>query len=100
MTETTPKYPIRPIFNRVLIKREKAFKEASKIIIPEIARKTNAPATGEILAIGSTCDDPVKELIGKKVMFSRFSGDWIAIPGVEEEYFLCSDEDILGELFV
>lgn len=99
MTETERKYPLRPIFNRVLLQREKAFKD-SKIIIPEMAGKSNAPAIGVIIDIGSTCDDPVKELVGKKVMFSRFAGDWLKIPGVEEEYFLCSDEDILCELFV
>lgn len=99
MAKKTPKYPLRPIFNRVLLKREQAFKN-STIIIPEMASKSNAPSIGIVLDVGSTCDDPVKELINKKVMFSRFAGDWLKIPGVEEEYFLCSDEDILCELFV
>jgi co-chaperonin GroES (HSP10) len=93
------KYPIRPIFNRVLLKREQAFTK-STIIVPEGAAKSNAPSIGIVLDLGSTCDDPVKELLGKKVMFSRFAGDWIKIPNVEEEYFLCSDEDILGEILV
>lgn len=98
-TEKYP-YPLRPIFNRALIKRELA-DEKSKggiILSAKVDLKHNAPTMGIILDVGATCDDPVKELKGKKVMFSRFAGDWLKFPGIEEEYYLCSDEDILGEI--
>jgi len=100
MTEKYP-YPLRPIFNRVLIERETA-EEKSKggIILHTKDPKINAPTIGIVLDAGTECDQPVKELIGKKVMFSRFAGDWIKIPNIEKEYYLCSDEDILGELYV
>lgn len=105
MTKKKGKYPyaLRPIFNRVLLKREMAEEKSKGGIIVNFNTdkiKQNAPSIGFVLDIGSSCDDPVKELIGKKVMFSRFAGDWIRLPGSEEEYFICSDEDILGEVFV
>lgn len=101
MTETYP-YPIRPIFNRVLIKRDLAEEKSKGGIIvnwDQEKQKHRASSMGTILEIGATCDDPVKELRGKRVMFSRFAGDWLKFPGIDEEYFLCSDEDILGEVF-
>lgn len=100
MTENYP-YPLRPIFNRVLLKRDLA-EEKSKggiILSTKFDTKHNAPTFAEVLEVGETCDDPVKELKGKKVMFSRFAGDWLKFPGIEEEYYLCSDEDILGEVY-
>ena len=94
-------YPIRPIFNRVLLKRDLA-EEKSKggiILSAKFDVKHSAPSFGEVLEVGGTCDDPVKELKGKRVMFSRFAGDWLKFPNIEEEYFICSDEDILGEIY-
>jgi co-chaperonin GroES (HSP10) len=101
MTEKYP-YPLRPIFNRVLIKREVAEQKSAGGIILNINKdpKINAPSIGLVLDVGERCDPPVQELKGKKVMFSRFAGDWIKIPNVEEEYYLCLDEDILGEIYV
>lgn len=101
MTKNYP-YPLRPIFNRVLIKREMAEEKSKGGIIVNVTKdpKINAPTTGIVLDVGTECDPPVQELKGKKVMFSRFAGDWIKIPNIEEEYYLCSDEDILGELYI
>ncbi len=99
MTEKYP-HPLRPIFNRVLLKREIEKQTKGGIIIPDKHAKAAASTTGIVLDVGATCDDPVKELKGKKVMFSRFAGDWLKFEGVEDEYYLCSDEDILGELYV
>ncbi len=94
-------YPIKPMFNRVLIQRDGAeVKSTGGIILNPIAdQKKNAPSTGTILDIGESCDDPIKLLKGKRVMFARFAGDWLKFPNIEEEYFICSDEDILGEIF-
>ena len=94
-------YPIKPFFNRILLKRSLA-EEKSKggiILSAKSDPKHGAPCIGEVLEIGNTCDDFILELRGKKVMFSRFAGDWLKFPGIEEEYFICSDEDILGEIF-
>lgn len=93
-------YPLKPFFNRVLLKRELAEEKTKSglIINTETTIKKNAPSIGIVLDVGETCDDPIKNLIGKRVLFSRFAGDWITLPGVKEEYFICSDEDILGEI--
>lgn len=100
MTQEYP-YALRPIFNRVLIKRDTTQeKSAGGIILHTKDPKINAPSMGTVLDVGTECDPPVQELKGKRVMFSRFAGDWIKIPNVADEYFICSDEDILGEIYV
>jgi co-chaperonin GroES (HSP10) len=91
--------PFEPTFNRVLLKRDDLFEEVKRksgLIIPESASKNAAPSTGIVLSCGQTCDDPIKELVGKRVMFSRFAGDWLKFPNIEEEYYICADQDILG----
>lgn len=97
MTDTI-NLPFRPIFNRVLLKRDGAEEKSVGGIIISLNVKRDAPSIGTILDLGSTCDDPVKELKGKKVMFARLAGDWLTFPGIKEEYYICSDEDILGEI--
>lgn len=99
MTENYP-YPLRPIFNRVLLKREIVKETKGGIILPDKFAKSSSSTIGIVLDVGGTCDDPVKALKGKKVMFSRFAGDWLKFEGIEEEYYLCSDEDILGEVYI
>lgn len=83
-----------PKFARVLIEREKV---KSTLIIPESAEKRNAPAHGRIIAAGPTCDDEIKKLVGKTVIFGRHAGDWIKAPDGSEIY-ICQDEDILAEV--
>jgi co-chaperonin GroES (HSP10) len=93
--------PFKPFFNRVLLKREMADEKSKGGIIVHLNAdhtKRNAPCVATVLDVGATCDDPIKDLIGKRIMFSRFAGDWLKIPNSEEEYYICSDEDILGEV--
>lgn len=90
------KLPFRPLFARVLLERPKVEKVGS-IIIPESIQSRHAPAKGTILAVGDTCDESVKALVNREVLFAKFAGDWIKIG--EKEYFICMDEDILGETY-
>lgn len=88
--------PFRPLFGRVLLERPKLEKVGS-ILIPSSATTAHTPTKGTILACGETCDESVKELVGKKVLFAKYAGDWIKAG--EREFFLCQDEDILGEVY-
>jgi len=92
---------LKPFFNRVLIQRDLAEEKTKSGIIVNVNEdqaKRNAPCIGIVLDVGETCDDPIKALIGKKIMFSRFAGDWLKFPNTDEQYYICSDEDILGEI--
>ncbi len=81
-----------PLFARVLLKREKKDKVGS-IIIPETIANKWAPDEGVVVAVGHTVDKEIRDLIGKKVMFAKYSGSWIKIK--DEEYFICQEEDLL-----
>lgn len=90
------KIPFTPLFARVLLKRDKVEKVGS-IILPDSATNKYNPEEGIIVAIGHTADEVLKDLIGKKVMFAKYSGAWLKIKG--EEYFMCQDEDLLGVIY-
>lgn len=90
------KIPFTPLFARVLLKRNKIDRIGS-IILPETAANRYNPEEGILVAIGHTADECLKELVGCKVMFAKYSGAWIKVQ--EEEYFLCQDEDLLGAVY-
>ncbi|RJO72854.1 MAG: hypothetical protein C4523_02465 [Myxococcales bacterium] len=90
---------IDPLFARVLLQREKL---KTSIIIPDIAAKRNAPCIGTVLKTGDTCEDRIKGLVGKKVLFGQHAGTWINEDGtavadpLKAEFFMCMEEDLLG----
>lgn len=89
--------PFTPLFARVLLKRERTEKIGS-IIIPDTAKGKLDPEEGILVAVGHTAEPEIQELIGKKVMFAKYSGAWLKIDG--EEYFMCQEEDLLGVSYV
>ncbi len=88
--------PFKPLFARVLLQRAKVDKIGS-IILPDSATNKYNPEEGIIISVGHTVDTEVEELIGKKVMFAKYSGAWIKI--CDEEYFMCQEEDLLGVVY-
>jgi len=90
------KIPFTPLFARVLLKRDKVEKIGS-IIIPTTSANKYNPEEGILIAVGHTVEDAVKDLLGKKVMFAKYSGAWIKIQ--DEEYFMCQEEDLLGVVY-
>lgn len=90
------KIPFTPLFARVLLKRDKVEKVGS-IILPDSAANKYNPEEGIIVAVGHTADEVLTDLVGKKVMFAKYSGAWLKIQG--EEYFMCQDEDLLGVVY-
>lgn len=82
-----------PLFARCLIERIVADKIGS-IIIPADKIKIMAATGGKLIACGATCEDSVKALVGKEILFAKFAGDWIKVN--DKEIFIIQEEDILG----
>ena len=90
---------IRPLNNRVLIKRiEELTRTPGGLFLPDTAKEK--PIEGEVLAIGEgRVDDngklvPMAVSVGDRVVFSKYSGTEIKLEG--KEYLLMREDDILG----
>ncbi len=93
------KLKIRPLYDRVIVKRKDAeTKTSSGIIIPDSAKEK--PQEGEVLAVGKGRikeDGTVTTLdvkVGDKVLFGKYAGTEINIEG--HEYLMMKEDDILG----
>jgi chaperonin GroES len=99
--EITTMSKIRPLQDRVIIKRVKE-EEKSKggIIIPDTAKEK--PIEGEVIAVGNGKvqeDGTVRKLdvkVGDRVLFGKYSGTEVKIDG--EERLIIREDDILGVL--
>ncbi|TYB32583.1 MAG: co-chaperone GroES [Flexistipes sinusarabici] len=90
---------IKPLHDRVLVKRVEAEeKTASGIIIPESAKEK--PQEGEVIAVGEgkVLDNGTKTELsvktGDKVLFSKYAGTEISLD--DEDYLIMREDDILG----
>lgn len=99
-TTTTKKTgTIRPLGDRVLVKRAEAEERtAGGILLPESAK--DKPKEGTIISIGEgrTLDNGEKSKFSVKVndriLFSAYAGTEVKYGG--EEYLIMREEDILG----
>jgi chaperonin GroES len=93
---------IKPLGNRVLVKRFQSRTSKGGIILPDTAQEK--PRQGEVMAIGpGKMDDEghVQKMVvkvGDKVLFSSYAGTEIKTEEAENEYLIMSEEDILGVL--
>ena len=93
--------PIKPLFARVLLKREKPEKIGS-IFIPTDAAKRNAPLRGVAVATGPTCAPTIH--VGRTYLLGQYAGAWVnekgqVVPaGDDAEFFIVQDEDLLAEV--
>ncbi len=92
---------IRPLYDRVLIKRiEEKEQIQGGIIIPDTAKEK--PQQGEVLAVGQgkRLEDgtlvPLDVKVGDKVLFGKYSGNEVKIDG--EECLIMREDEILGVL--
>jgi chaperonin GroES len=86
---------IKPLFARVLLKRETLQEKLStSLIIPDEAQKRNAPSEGVVVAVGPTCDETIE--VGQKVLFGRHAGDYFEVG--DEEFYILADEDIIATI--
>ena len=100
-TKKTKKPKIRPLGEKVLIKRLDAEeKTAGGIVLPDTAKEK--PAKGTVLAVGDgkQLDDGSRAkfqvAVGDKVLFASYGGTEIKVDG--QEYLLMDESDILAIL--
>ena len=91
---------IKPLGNRVLIKRSKAQTTKGGILLPDSAQEK--PKEGEVIAVGpgKIDENGVKETmqlkVGDRVLFSSYAGT--EVKNNDEEMLILSEDDILGVL--
>jgi len=91
---------IRPLQDRVLVKRIEEAVEKTKggIIIPDTAKEK--PQKGKVIAVGKGKVNengklmPLDVKVGDAILFGKYSGSEIKIDG--EEHLIMREEDILG----
>ena len=90
---------IRPLHDRVIVKREEEERKSpGGIVIPDTA--TEKPIQGEILAVGngklldSGETRPLDVKVGDKVLFGKYSGTEVKLDG--NDYLVMREEDIMG----
>lgn len=108
--EETKKVTYKPLFARVLIKRD-VHKKIGNVLLPENIAQRHAHLNGIVMAVGPTADESIK--IGDRVMFGRNAGAWLdasysqvrdangrPVAAVSDNddgsYFICQDEDLLA----
>ncbi|MBI4455959.1 MAG: co-chaperone GroES [Acidobacteria bacterium] len=91
---------MRPLQDRVLIKRIISNKEESKggIVIPDTAKEK--PQEGEVIAVGNgkTLDNGTKlkleVKVGDRILFAKYAGTEVKID--DREFLIMREEEILG----
>jgi chaperonin GroES len=95
---------IRPLGNRVLIRRSKVQTTKGGILLPDTAQEK--PKEGEVIAVGpgALTDKGNRELlsvkVGDRVLFSSYAGTEVkGVQGTDNEELLIMEEsDIVGIL--
>mgnify|MGYP002602742168 FL=1 len=91
---------IRPLHDRVIIKRLAAETTTFGIVIPDSAGEK--PDQGEVIAVGPGKRDEAGRIIaldvkvGDRVLFGKYSGQTVKVDG--EELLVMREEDIMGVL--
>jgi chaperonin GroES len=92
---------VKPLGNRVLIKRADARMSKGGILLPESSQEK--PQLGEVLAVGEgKLNDkgklePMEVKKGDRILFANYSGTQIETHG-EGEYLILSQDDVLAIL--
>ena len=89
-------FGIKPLGNRVVIKRVEAEeKTASGIVLPGQAKEK--PQMAEIVAVGPGTEEEKMEVkVGDTVIFSQYAGTEIKYQG--EEYTILTQRDVLANV--
>lgn len=95
-------HKIKPLGNRVLVKRFKAQTSKGGILLPDSAQEK--PKEGEVVAVGpGKVDEDGKQeamyvKIGDRILFSSYSGTEVKNTEGDDEFLILSQDDILGIL--
>ena len=92
---------IRPLHDRVLVKREEEGEEKiGGIIIPDTAKEKPQRATVEAVGAGKIDDNGKRIALdvkkGDRILFGKYSGSDIKLDG--EEYLIMREDEVLGIL--
>lgn len=93
---------IKPLGNRVLVKRSEIKMSKGGILLPETAQEK--PRQGEVVAVGpGKCDDKgelqaMNVRVGDFVLFSAYAGTEVKTEDDQADFLIMSEEDILGVL--
>ncbi len=93
---------IKPLGNRLLVKRKKAPTSKGGILLPESAQEK--PKEGEVIAVGPGKLDengklePMEVSIGDHVLYGAYSGVEVKSENTDEELLILSQEEVLGIL--
>lgn len=99
MTDQAVQTKLKPLGNRVLVKRlESEEKVKGGIILPDTAKKKQE--TAQVIALGSGKKDkegnpisfPVK--VGDKILMEKYSGQEVTLEG--DEYTILSADEIIA----
>ncbi|MDO4184182.1 MAG: co-chaperone GroES [Rhodospirillales bacterium] len=90
---------IRPLYDRVLIKRvDELTKTAGGIIIPDTAKEKPSEGVVEAVGTGARTEDgkiiPMTVKVGDHVLFAKWCGTEVKING--EERLIVKESDLLG----
>ena len=91
---------MRPLFARVLLKREKPEK-IGNIHIPDEVQQRHAGHKCLVVAVGDGCEPEIKDLVGRWVLKGQHAGAWLDADGKavpEGEFFICEEGDLLAVL--
>ncbi len=89
---------IKPLKNRIVVKRQEAQTSKGGILLPETAKEK--PKQGVVVAVGPGEIDskgklhPVSVKVGDEVLFSSYSGT--EYKADETDYLILSEEDVLA----
>jgi chaperonin GroES len=97
-----PKLKVRPLRDRILVKRleEDGEKKVGGIIIPDSAKEK--PQQAEVVAVGSgrVLEDgktaPLTVKAGDRVLVGKWSGSEVKLDG--QEYLILKEDEVLGIL--
>ena len=96
---TATKVKLRPLHDRILVKRlEESEERHGSIIIPDSAKEK--PQEGKVIAVGNgkVADDgkkiPLDVKAGDKILFGKYSGSEVKLD--DEEYLILREEDVLA----
>ncbi|MBS0623612.1 MAG: co-chaperone GroES [Verrucomicrobia bacterium] len=91
---------IKPLGNRILVKRSKAETSRGGILLPDTAQEK--PKEGSVVAVGPGKRneegqlEPMLVKVGDRVLFSSYSGTEVKCDG--EDCLILPEEDVLGIL--
>ena len=100
-TATKSKTKLRPLHDRILVKRvEEEEVRRGGIIIPDTAKEK--PQEGKVIAVGAgkVTEEgkkiPLDVKAGDRILFGKYSGSEIKIE--DEEFLILKEDDVLGIL--